>query len=200
MSDIVYDPNQIQESSGLLITQFKTQPNMIALAQIFGAKIQEIEDALFQLFNLRGVNTAFGAELDILGSVVGVIRAGLNDTDYATAIRSEILLNISSGTVQQLLSLMYSAYPGFVFTLHEGYPADFTIVASGVLPNPIQAGALVQTAKPAGVGGYLVYSIVPLADTFTTSDSNLSQPVTSSLLGYADSSSPGTGGHYAGSA
>ena len=200
MSDIVQDSQQALETSGLLITQFKTQPNMVALAQIFGAKIQEIEDALFQLFNLRGVNTAFGAELDVLGAIVGVIREGLSDTDYATAIRAEILLNISSGTIQQLLALMYATYPSATFTLHEGYPADFTIVAHAVLTNPTQAGALVQTAKPAGVGGYLVYSIVPLADTFTDCDSNLSQPVTSALLGYGDSSSPGTGGQYAGSA
>ncbi len=200
MSDIVYDPNQVHETSNLLITQFKTQANFKGLAEIFGAKIQELEAALFQLFTLRGVNTAFGAQLDLLGAIVGVVRGGLDDTDYSTAIRAEILLNISSGTIQQLLSLMYAAFPGYVFTLHESYPADFTIEVHSVPTNPAQMGALVHTAKPAGVGGYLVYSIVPLGNTFTYCDSNDSQPVLSNLLGYADSANPGYGGHYASSA
>ncbi len=187
MSDIVYDPNQSRETAGLLITQFSTQPNMVALAQIFGAKIQEVEDALFQLFELRGVSTAFGAQLDILGSIVGVLRAGLNDTDYATAIRAEILLNTDSATVQQILSLMYAAFPNHTFTMIEEYPATFTILAHEVLDNPIQAGQLVQSAKPAGVAAYLVYSIVPLDNTFTYTDSNLTQPVINYLLGYGSS-------------
>ncbi len=187
MTDIVHDSEQETKTSGLLITEFKTKPNIKGLAEIFGAKIQELEDALFQLFTLRGVDTAFGAQLDLLGAVVGVVRGGLNDTDYATAIRAEILLNVSSGTIQQILALMYTAFPGVVFTGVEEYPADFRIVAHSPLANPAQAGALVHSALPAGVGGYLVYSIVPAGHTFTYCDSNDSQPVIDENLGYGSS-------------
>lgn len=200
MGEPVYDLAHAVELPALLIQQFVEDPAMAAMCAIFGAKVQELEDALWQLYTLRGVSSASGAQLDLLGRILNYARGSLSDVAYAVALRSKILLNTDSGTTQQILSLMYAAFPGATFTISENYPASFTVKAATILANPTAAGAMVQSAKPAGVNAQLVYSTVPLTNTFTYCDANVTQPVTSALLGLADSSAPGTGGHYAGSA
>lgn len=66
---------------------------------------QEIENALQQLLTLRGVDTAEGAQLDVLGRVVGQLRNGMVDDDYRRLIRARISVNRSKGTIADVLTV-----------------------------------------------------------------------------------------------
>ena len=54
----------------------------------------------------RGVNSAQGTTLDLIGSNVDQPRGAVNDTVYRSLIRSKVLRNNSNGTVNELIDLM----------------------------------------------------------------------------------------------
>lgn len=71
------------------------------------APSQGVEDALQQLKTERFVDTAVGAQLDIIGRIVGQDREGLGDLDYRRYIRARISANTSSGTYEDLLTVAF---------------------------------------------------------------------------------------------
>lgn len=195
---VTHDTAHATEIVDRLITQFKKQPNMSGLAAIFGAKIQEVEDALWQLYTQRGISTATGNALDQLGEIVGTIRGGLSDGDYRAQIKARILLNISSGTPDQILQLFTSAFSPTTFSLRDGPTPSIVLSATSAVADATQMGLLLQAAKPAGVYAQFRYGPTPSTGRFKFSDSNHAR-TTSTAHGFSNSSSPGTGGHLAGS-
>jgi len=81
-----------------LIHQWKDKPNVVGLLTSYLESVQEVEDIYNQLLTERGVDTAIGAQLDILGRIVGEPRNSRNDDDYRNAIRLRISINTSDGT------------------------------------------------------------------------------------------------------
>ena len=53
----------------------------------------------------RVVGVAVGAQLDVLGRIVGEARLGDPDANYRLRIKAGILLNVSSGTPEELLAI-----------------------------------------------------------------------------------------------
>lgn len=93
------------------------------------APSQSIEDTLQQFAYERFVDTAVGAQLDIVGRIVGQEREGLADTDYRRFIRARIAANNSNGTINDLLVVAFLVvYDGAV-----GYIIDNQGVATVVL-------------------------------------------------------------------
>lgn len=84
---------------------------------------QDIENALQQLKLYRLVDTAVGAQLDILGRIVGQARNGLVGDTYRRYLRARIVANFSDGVVEDLIKVV-----DFVI-----YDADAEIVISGIL-------------------------------------------------------------------
>jgi hypothetical protein len=68
---------------------------------------QSVEDALQQLMYYRFVDTAVGAQLDIIGRIVGQSRDGLSDDDYRRYIRARVAVNNSNGTFKDLLTVAF---------------------------------------------------------------------------------------------
>ncbi len=65
----------------LLLTQFHDSPNLNAIQDAFSEQIAELEVVFEQLRNL--IQDASGAQLDLLGKIVGQKRAKMNDEDYS---------------------------------------------------------------------------------------------------------------------
>lgn len=76
-----------------------------AFLRILVEPIQEAQNAIQQLKLLRAIATATGWQLDVLGKIVGQKRNGLGDDDYRRFIRAKILVNRSSGTIDQLIKI-----------------------------------------------------------------------------------------------
>lgn len=91
--------------------------------------LQDIEATLTDLNNLRYIPLATGAQLDILGSIVGIKRpTGASDAVYLQLIQGEISLNISQGEPEAAIS---------VFLL-------FTQTTSCILYEEANAGVLLE--------------------------------------------------------
>lgn len=66
---------------------------------------QTLEDTLQDMLAQRSIEDAVGAQLDILGKLVGESRLGLSDDDYRRHIRARIVTNRSNGTIEDLIRI-----------------------------------------------------------------------------------------------
>lgn len=66
---------------------------------------QSIELMLQQLLTERSIDTAVGAQLDIIGKIVGQPRNGLDDDTYRRYCRARIATNKSNGIVENLITV-----------------------------------------------------------------------------------------------
>lgn len=97
--------DHVTEALERLTEQFKDKPNFVAFATALIAPVQDIEDAMQQLLLERDIETAIGAQLDMLGEIVGQARGGLGDDEYRRYVRARIKANRSRGTVEDLLQV-----------------------------------------------------------------------------------------------
>ena len=104
--------DHVTEALGNYIQRFKNKPRLMALTTAYLEQIQDLEDALFQLITDRTIETAVGPQLDGIGSIVGEDREGRDDDDYRLAIRVRILLNLTDGTIEQVIEILKLATEG----------------------------------------------------------------------------------------
>lgn len=155
-ADGVYELYQFHaERAAQNLTEFFRKPRNSAIMLAAGGEAQEAEDAAWQLYNAFDLETATGPVLDKLGALVGELRSGRTDEDYAAAIRARILVNSSTGRQEDLLAVAAALIPGYdSILLIEEYPAHFTISISGdwgaVTVDTV--GRMLRQAKAAGVG------------------------------------------------
>lgn len=77
--------------------------NIRKLLKCWLSPAQYLEGVLQQLYSERSIDTAIGAQLDVLGRLVGQARDGLNDDTYRRYIRARISVNRSKGRIQDII-------------------------------------------------------------------------------------------------
>ena len=97
--------DHVARVTAALVEQYKNKPKVVGLLTAFTNQIQKLEDAFFPLLSLPNLGQATGAGLDLLGRIVGEPRNGRLDASYRTAIQVKILLNISSGTIDEIYAI-----------------------------------------------------------------------------------------------
>ncbi len=152
---------------GLTAAQLKRQPLWQSLASALLASVQDLEDQIFAMLAGRELNTAVGVQLDALGNILGVKRDGRIDETYRLRLRVQVLINLSSGTIPDLLAIVTKL--GFTATLTEYIPAAFVIVVNGAV-TAAQGDDLamaIRTAKAGCVNAVVEYSLFSGNTTFT---------------------------------
>lgn len=80
--------------------------NIVKLLRAFcGFGVQPVEDAGQQLITQRGLATAVGNQLDVLGRIVGLARNGLDDDTYRIYLGAQIVTLRSQGDVETLIKV-----------------------------------------------------------------------------------------------
>lgn len=97
MTELTHITNHEAQALRTLLSQWADSPKIKALVRVFAARMQTLEDDAWALFVERGVETAEGVQLDILGEIVGQARLGLEDGDFRRLIRVRILANRACG-------------------------------------------------------------------------------------------------------
>lgn len=73
--------------------------------EVFSDQVQDLETAINDLYNLRGVLTATGKTLDYVGEQVGATRPyGMSDTDFRALVNAQIQMNMSGGEPERLIA------------------------------------------------------------------------------------------------
>ncbi len=89
-----------------LAYQFQDLPHFEAILTAWLNRIQEIEDVLWELIDERTIDAAVGVQLDGIGAIVGEPRLGKTDDEYRLFIKARRLVNLSSGTVPELIEIL----------------------------------------------------------------------------------------------
>jgi hypothetical protein len=181
----------------LLLEQFKDKPRLAAVLCAFLQQIQELDAAAWQLLTERSIDAGVGAQLDVIGRIVGEPREGRSDTDYRPFLRARILVNRSSGLTEEILTIVRVVLGDVPIALREEFPAAFTVrVADALAISPSTLISLLQQAKAAGVRVLLEYSLVPDERAFTFAPGSL--PELDPARGFGSALDPSVGGALAG--
>ncbi|KKM13409.1 hypothetical protein LCGC14_1716540 [marine sediment metagenome] len=167
---IVEKTTHTRDAQGNLISQFKGKTDLDFYIASFTDSLAELEGVLFDIFeNTLTISATTGANLDVLGELVGVEREGRTDSLYAMRIAAQILLNIGSGTIEDIIAIIDSMTGGsnVIEVTEPLFPAFFEVETLNILTAGLGAevGALVASAKPAAVGGQ--FSFFESAPPFT---------------------------------
>lgn len=197
---MTYDPQKITDHTdqGLskFLEQFKDQAMLNALAASYLNRIQELENCLWEVILIRGIEASEGVNLDAIGSIVGRARLGLTDSDYRVALRAQVRINRSCGTPEDMIAVTaLSITAGQLFTYEEAFPATIVIEILGqsIFNMLVLLDNLLRT-KAGGVRLLLEYSLNPVANNFTFSDDDTT--VTDPDKGFGDDTDPSVGGYW----
>ncbi len=97
------------EGVALLIEQYQNKPRMKGILTSYLDEIQELEVASYEVANGYFADSAVGAQLEVLGRVVGQPRRGLDDDTFRAFINARVAANISSGTLPDLIRVVLLA-------------------------------------------------------------------------------------------
>jgi len=93
------------DANNRLAIQFQEKPNIRAFVCALTTPAQDLTDALNQLLTERGIDTAVGAQLDVIGKVVDEPRDGEVDDVYRRFIRARIAVHRSNGVPVEILKI-----------------------------------------------------------------------------------------------
>lgn len=157
---MAYEENTDHEGDALarLTSQFQEKVNITALIHGLVGAIQTVEGQLNSLYSERWVDTAVGDQLDIIGFIVGELRAGRNDVDYRNAIIARIAINTSFGTPENMIAIFSLLTGSDNVQILEYYPGVVELFCDVDFSaqNVAQFYDIMDIVAPAGVRiGYL---------------------------------------------
>lgn len=198
-SDLVeYVADHCADGTARIIEQYKRKPRIAAILCALLDEVQAAEDGLWELYTRRGVDSAFGAQLDVLGLIVGRPRGGMEDEDYRAWLKAQIRANRSAGSASDILAVLLLIFGADAdYEIREWWPATFTVTVHDELTiSPRVLLAILQQAKSAGVRLVLEYTTEDPAETFTFATAT-SPDELDTLLGYGSTLDATEGGSYA---
>lgn len=151
MTVVRIDDHQAAARSRLL-QQSKGKANFTKILDSMAALIQEFEDKSYEVLRGRELGQAVGAQLDGIGSLVGIPRGGASDAEYRLLLQGKIFSNNSDSTTPTIIALVTALFgaksvqvvselsPGFA---HNEAPGVLGIeIGSPTLPRGLWAQGL----------------------------------------------------------
>lgn len=162
--------DHVESGLDLLLEIYKDKPRIAALITADLNRIQELEDAAWDVLISRLIDYATNAQLDVLGKIVGQSRISADDEVYRVRIRARIRANQSLGNPRDVIEVVLLALgvekETIVYTEH--YPASFSIEYLGPVSDEV-AGVVrdfIQVSKALGVKPFFLHTESDEADTF----------------------------------
>lgn len=152
--DLTYESDHAGAAVDLLLQQFKGLPLIEGMIESYANRVQELENALWDILIASDIDQAAAGQLDGLGSLVGEGRADRGDTEYRAAIRIRILINRCNGRhaeMLRILMLYLNADTGNVALRDRGTAGLSLNVYVDVPSDPANLRVIAYTIKPAGV-------------------------------------------------
>lgn len=214
MTVATLNSSHIAEAQALLLEQFSNSTKLKALLASYITPLQTLEEEIYKFLAGRVLPTAEGTQLDNLGDLLGTTRRDLTDDLFRIRLSAQIQILKTSGTPEQLLSLVSLMFlalqlTGLAVELTEYPPASLIIeLVSTVSGTEIhsevtddiatQINTILQTAKPAGVRLDLIYPDLVTDEDFTFDDATPDggNGTIDTEKGFADSVTPTTGGYF----
>lgn len=130
--------NHIEIARDNLLAQYKDAPNLGSILDSFIKQVQDLENASWDLFEGRWVDSAQGQTLDDFGTIVGQERLGFDDDFYKILLYAKIGENVSQGETTRVVDVYKIITRATRAELQEHYPAGVMLLSDGEI-NPITA-------------------------------------------------------------
>lgn len=127
--------------AALITSQHADKPNFAAFVQLVVSGLVDNQNICAQIAAGWDVDTATGAQLDVIGQLVGFGRyiyvptlgtVTLADADYRTLLLAKIAANFWDGTMASLQTILAQIFPGTGITLkavdHQDMTMDIYVV------------------------------------------------------------------------
>lgn len=142
-----------EQALARLVSQFKGKVRIEGIIQTLCNGQQQIEDEFYKLLTLRWVSSATGAQLDIIGAIVGQPRQGSGDTAYRIAIRGKIGINTSDGTPEDAITVFQLLFGATDVMLQEHFPGVVEIFANVNIEYVLEGDGPEAFAFDGGIDG-----------------------------------------------
>jgi hypothetical protein len=151
-----------------LLEQFQDKARFKTLIDIYTEAFQDIEEAFWDLYTKRRLDTAEGDQLRILGRIVGLVKGTTSDVDFRVLVAARIRVLLSRGTLDDLLRIMTIVLGGpGTRIVYEVFPAMIRVELTAVPAfSTVILGRLLRAAKAGGVRLDIDYP-PPSGDWFT---------------------------------
>jgi hypothetical protein len=141
-----------------LAQQFRGKAGVTNLIRCFTNRANELEQAIADTLYYRTLTTAYGAQLDGIGELLQVDRAGLDDGDYRNRLEAMAIVMSSRGIPDDLLKVAIKldagTNPSAISYVEQNYSYEavlnYTVPAGEQLVGE-QFAQIIKRAKPAGV-------------------------------------------------
>lgn len=172
---ITHNTSHVEEGIDRLLEQFKDKPRILAWVTALLGQVQEIEDALYQLYWERLLDNAVGAQLDGIGQIVVLDRQGFDDEPYRAFLRAKIRVNLSNGKTEELIYILKLILGDDAEPIHlvQMHPASQQVYLTDVQYDAYFIySKFWAKAKAAGVGSLFTYSKQARANTLLLTSSH----------------------------
>lgn len=189
---MIPDPieDHVARAQSRFTSLFQNKRVIAALLRSIIRQVQDLENATWDAIHARRLDDprCIGVQLDAIGAIVGVKREARSDAAYRAAIRLQILLNRSKGSVSDLLAILAVAAGVNPWEYYENYPAGYSVLFGGSQADYNALLNALRRADPAGVSGKILYTEVDPSRLWTPGHFNGSGVVGG--LGLGNSSDP----------
>lgn len=154
------------EGLALLVSQYKGAPRLEGYLSALLDEVQALEAAIQQVKAGYHIDDAVGAQLDVLGRIVGQPRIGQDDESFRTYVLARVAANKSSGRTKDLLNVVRLATSNEPNARHEFWRSlkTFVVFIEGISRERAQAIADLL-GDAAGATRRVIVSTTPAVDT-----------------------------------
>jgi len=115
----------------LIPQQYKDAPNFNKVLQILATPFDELAVVFADIKNLLNLDSAEGAQLDLIGAIVEEKRNGRLDDEYLKWIKFKIFKNSSRGFVDDIVKALKFITSATKVIYSDNPPASYTIYTDG---------------------------------------------------------------------
>jgi hypothetical protein len=189
-----------ERAKARLLEQYRNQPKLVAFVGEMAGRVQELEDAVYDLVAQTAVSTAVGIWLDRLGAIVGEERGAEGDVLYRRYILARVVANRSRATFEDLVKVINATFgtPQTGITILELGRAALQVDLNFDISTAVRDRLIrfLASTRSAAVGQTFFWLDAAPAKCFTFSVGTGLE--VDADAGFGDTSAPAVGGQFVG--
>lgn len=142
--------NVVEKGVERLVWALQEKPNVTKMLEVFLQEIQEIEDLLLSILEVKDINTAKGVQLDNIGYILGQYREGRGDEEFREALLQQININTANGTYQTIYDIIKEYTNSDRLRITPSSMAFASLYINGQKNISLNTWKLLDQIKPAG--------------------------------------------------
>lgn len=139
------------EALSLLLPQFKNKNTIEAILKGNSEVYQDTVDASFDIIENYHIDTENTDLLNLIGKLLNVPRGVETDEEYRKLIKTQILINRSTGSAKTLIQTLDEIVGVGKYTIQENFPAEVSVRI--YVPQDILTEDIISAILPIGVNG-----------------------------------------------